>query len=264
MRTINTDVLVIGAGPAGLTASALLAGAGVNAVTVTKSASTANSPRAHITNQRTVQVFRDLGIEDEVRAFATPNDLMGNNVAGLRRAVSFAALGVRHTLGLKVRSRSGGAMAGNSRMTVAVHALCWLALAERTGVESLTSEQIAASLQSNPVAVRRALAPMRDAHLVSADLGPGGGWSLAKPADRITLAEIHLALAEPQRFALHPHEPNQECPVGFGIRDVLADVYADVEAVVTRQLDGCSVAEVLDTVLREHPVPFEWAGVPTR
>jgi 2,4-dichlorophenol 6-monooxygenase len=80
MRTIDTDVLITGAGPAGLTASALLAQYGVNAITVTKYPGTANSPRAHITNQRTVEVFRDLGLEDRVRAAATPNELMGNNV----------------------------------------------------------------------------------------------------------------------------------------------------------------------------------------
>jgi 2,4-dichlorophenol 6-monooxygenase len=79
METITTDVLVVGAGPAGLTASALLARAGVPALTLTKYA-TANSPRAHITNQRSVEIFRDLGIEDRVRARALPHHLMGKQV----------------------------------------------------------------------------------------------------------------------------------------------------------------------------------------
>ena len=86
MSDITTDVLVVGAGPAGLTMAALLAREGVDAITVTKYPGTAHSPRAHITNQRTVEVFRDLGIEDQVKAVATDNDLMGNNVC----ATSFA------------------------------------------------------------------------------------------------------------------------------------------------------------------------------
>ena len=80
MPTFDTDVLVVGAGPAGLTAAALLAEYGVNTITVTKYPGTAHSPRAHITNQRTMEVFRDLGMEDSVREVAIPNELMGNNV----------------------------------------------------------------------------------------------------------------------------------------------------------------------------------------
>lgn len=79
-RGVDTDVLVVGAGPAGLTMAALLARHGVDAITITKYAGTAHSPRAHITNQRTVEVFRDLDIEEAVREVATPNELMGNNV----------------------------------------------------------------------------------------------------------------------------------------------------------------------------------------
>jgi 2,4-dichlorophenol 6-monooxygenase len=79
-ETIRTDVLVIGSGPAGASAALSLATLGVDHIVITKYAWTANTPRAHITNQRTVEIFRDLGIEDEIRANGTPQRLMGDTV----------------------------------------------------------------------------------------------------------------------------------------------------------------------------------------
>ncbi|SES32673.1 FAD-dependent oxidoreductase [Actinokineospora terrae] len=80
MSTLTTDVLVIGSGPAGASAALFLAGHGVDHIVITKYRWTANTPRAHITNQRTVEILRDLGIEDDVRAQGTPQDLMGDTV----------------------------------------------------------------------------------------------------------------------------------------------------------------------------------------
>lgn len=65
-KIVDTDVLIVGAGVAGLTAAALLAREGTSAITISKYTSTANTPRAHITNLRTLEVMRDLGIEDNV------------------------------------------------------------------------------------------------------------------------------------------------------------------------------------------------------
>ncbi|KPI40697.1 2,4-dichlorophenol 6-monooxygenase [Cyphellophora attinorum] len=62
----ETDVLVVGAGVAGLTLSVLLAQYGIRTLTVAKHSGTAPQPRAHVTNQRTMEVFRDMGIEDRV------------------------------------------------------------------------------------------------------------------------------------------------------------------------------------------------------
>ena len=150
-------------------------------------------------------------------------------------------------------------MSANSRLTTAIHALCWLELAARRGYPSLTSERVAASLASNPALVRKALGPLREAGLVASGRGPGAGWSLARPAAAIRLDEVYDALGDDTAFALHPHEPNQECPVGFGIRPVLEEVYADVESAVRRSLARRTVADVLDELLTTHPLP---AAVP--
>jgi 2,4-dichlorophenol 6-monooxygenase len=77
---IETDVLVVGSGPAGATSAALLGSYGVKHVLVTKYGWLADTPRAHITNQRAMEVLRDLGIEDAAAAQASPQHLMANNV----------------------------------------------------------------------------------------------------------------------------------------------------------------------------------------
>jgi 2,4-dichlorophenol 6-monooxygenase len=80
MTALETDVLVIGSGPAGASAALFLATYGVRHLVVTKYRWTANTPRAHITNQRTVEIMRDMGLEREVLAEGTPHELMGDTV----------------------------------------------------------------------------------------------------------------------------------------------------------------------------------------
>lgn len=79
-RTIEIPVLVVGGGPAGLTTSLLLSKYGIQNLLISKYRWTANTPRAHITNQRTMEVFRDAGIESLIEQVAVPQQLMENNV----------------------------------------------------------------------------------------------------------------------------------------------------------------------------------------
>lgn len=82
MADITTEVLVIGTGPSGSATAALLSTYGIQNIAVNRYRWLANTPRAHITNQRTMEVLRDLGreVEDEAYMFATHQDLMGENI----------------------------------------------------------------------------------------------------------------------------------------------------------------------------------------
>ena len=74
------DVLVVGSGPTGATAALALATYGVRVHVVSKWNWLADTPRAHITNQRAVEVLRDLGVEEEANTYATPWDQMGDTL----------------------------------------------------------------------------------------------------------------------------------------------------------------------------------------
>jgi 2,4-dichlorophenol 6-monooxygenase len=82
MADITTDVMIIGTGPAGSATAALLSTQGINNFVINRYRWLANTPRAHITNQRTMEVLRDLGrnVEEEAYMHAADQDLMGENV----------------------------------------------------------------------------------------------------------------------------------------------------------------------------------------
>jgi 2,4-dichlorophenol 6-monooxygenase len=74
----EVDVLIIGAGPTGSTTALALANSGVRCHIVSRGNWMADSPRAHIANQRANEVFRDLGISEDVTRYASPWELMGD------------------------------------------------------------------------------------------------------------------------------------------------------------------------------------------
>ncbi|MFJ6194967.1 Rrf2 family transcriptional regulator [Micromonospora sp. NPDC092111] len=140
-------------------------------------------------------------------------------------------------------------VAANSRVTIAAHALAWLELARRRGRAVLTSEEVAASVNTNAVIVRRSLGDLQRAGLVTARRGNGAGFSLARPATEITLLDVWVAVSPEPLLALHHSEPNLECPVGRGIRPVLADLYDEATDTFRAALARWTVTDVLERIL---------------
>ena len=62
----STDVLIVGAGPVGLTLGSSLAAAGVSAVLVDKQGEAEHTSRACVVHSRTLEVLRELKVSDEL------------------------------------------------------------------------------------------------------------------------------------------------------------------------------------------------------
>ena len=140
-------------------------------------------------------------------------------------------------------------MSVNSRMTVAIHTLSYLISAQRHRREPATSNQIAHSVNTNPVVIRRILGLLHERGLVRSHRGANAGWTLARSADAITLLDVYRAVDEGPVFGLHASRPNQRCPIGRGIQPALRKVYAELEEQLAKQLGKTTVVQVLDDTL---------------
>jgi 2-polyprenyl-6-methoxyphenol hydroxylase-like FAD-dependent oxidoreductase len=71
---MDTEVLIVGAGPVGLTLSIDLGKRGVNCILIEKNDGPLGYPKMERCNPRTMEIFRRLGLADTVRAAGYPPD----------------------------------------------------------------------------------------------------------------------------------------------------------------------------------------------
>lgn len=137
-------------------------------------------------------------------------------------------------------------MKPSSRFTVAIHILTLLA--HQSGGESVTSEYVAGSVNTNPVVIRRLFGLLRRAKLVRSQGGPGGGWRLTIPPRNITLREVFQAVERDPLFPLHAGVPNPRCPVGSRIQAALGEPYRAARQALERDLARTTIADLLEEV----------------
>ena len=133
-------------------------------------------------------------------------------------------------------------MSTNSRFAVAVHVLSLMAW---SGEEPLKSEQVAESVNTNPVVIRRMLLELAEAGLVVSQTGSLGGSRLANDPAKTTLLDVYRALECGGVFSLHKAPPSRDCPVGVNIETVLGDVLSEVDSAVERVLQNITINDVV-------------------
>jgi Rrf2 family protein len=136
-------------------------------------------------------------------------------------------------------------MQTSSRFAVAVHILALMAGADD---EPIKSDQIAGSVNTNPVVIRRILCSLSRAELVISQTGAAGGSRLARKASQISLLDVYRAVEEGGVFALHRQSPSRRCLVGGGIESVLKGVLCEVNLAVERVLAKTTIEQVFQSV----------------
>jgi|SRR5437667_9223324 Rrf2 family protein len=112
------------------------------------------------------------------------------------------------------------------------------------------SSILAATVNTNPVVIRRLLIELQDAGLISTLRGPHGGAVLKRKPEKVTLREIHSAVDQGNIFGTHPNEPSQECPVGRRIGKVMERIQDRANRALEQELAKITLADVLRDLRR--------------
>jgi Rrf2 family protein len=132
-------------------------------------------------------------------------------------------------------------MKRDGRLCFTLHVLLHMSEAE----QALTSEWLGPKMKTNPVVIRRTMAGLRKAGIVRSEKGHGGGWSLARKLDDVTLADVYDALGLSAPFNIAHQQKSPKCLHERAANRAIAEALAEAEALLVSRFRGITVADVL-------------------
>ncbi|WP_370296334.1 Rrf2 family transcriptional regulator [Rossellomorea marisflavi] len=128
----------------------------------------------------------------------------------------------------------------NTRLSVAIHILSLVAMDPKQ-----SSDQIAQSVTTNPVVIRRLSGDLKKAGLLTSQAGVPG-FNLTRDPKDITLLDIYKAVnMEKELFSIHD-KPNPNCPVGKRIQGTLDETFKSVQAAMENELNEQTLKDIMN------------------
>lgn len=128
----------------------------------------------------------------------------------------------------------------DSRLSRMLHVLLHMARHDRP----FTSEQIAKMLDTNPVVVRRTMAGLKHAGYVRSEKGHGGGWSLARSLEDVTLLDVQKAVGGPRVFAIGNASNASDCAVETVVNRSIDAALRQAENLLLERLAAVTLADL--------------------
>lgn len=135
----------------------------------------------------------------------------------------------------------------STRFSDSIHILAFIYIYK--GKLPLTSENIAGSVETSPVVVRRLMSALRKAGLIKTVHGSADPH-LARPAEQISLYDVYLAVEGTDKHLFTVDEKTApECIVGGNIQSTLAGYYHEAEVAAEAKLVSIKLKDIIDTIL---------------
>ncbi|MDR3513098.1 MAG: Rrf2 family transcriptional regulator [Caulobacteraceae bacterium] len=136
-------------------------------------------------------------------------------------------------------------MSDSQRFPIAAHTLAYLAHKGAFSADgAVCSAELAASMPTNPVVVRRVTAMLAKAGLIETRPGASGGAWLARPPEAIKLDAVLRAVNGCAHLGA-PMQGVKGCPVSEKIPAAVAGAMIAAEEAVSERLARISVADLL-------------------
>ena len=140
-------------------------------------------------------------------------------------------------------------MADSQRFAVAIHMLMMLAADEaEKPARPITSAEMARSVNSNPVVLRRVISSLAHAGVLETRPGANGGVWLAKTPGAIRLDQVRRAV-DGGSVVCPRANVNNDCPVAVAALDVIDGVSRRVDGAVDASLASLTLADLIGELL---------------
>nr|WP_122013603.1 Rrf2 family transcriptional regulator [Maliibacterium massiliense] len=133
-----------------------------------------------------------------------------------------------------------------SEFSIALHALAYLA---KHPAACVSSQQLAENVCTNPARIRKVMAALKKADLITTKEGIGGGYRIGRAAGDITLDALPQALGMPIVPApAHTGDVDCDCMIASGMGAVMDDLCVQLDQSCRACLARMTLADIIDTL----------------
>ncbi|WP_295729479.1 Rrf2 family transcriptional regulator [uncultured Limosilactobacillus sp.] len=133
----------------------------------------------------------------------------------------------------------------STRFSDSIHILAFIDIYR--GIIPLTSKNIASSIETSPVVVRRLMSALNKARLINTVHGAADP-ELAKSPQEISLYDVFLAIEGDAPLFTIDEQTNPQCIVGGNIQATLNEYYQQAETAAKAKLAATSLQDIIDTI----------------